>query len=98
MKKKNISDAHRIAITMFILAQMIPNAMSMEDVIAPAGANPSMAKSPTKKHKETRRSSASEDDQVLGGRKQESLRAPATPNGLVNPCQMADSPKWCNGE
>jgi hypothetical protein len=97
MKKNSIQYA-RIIGMILILAHGVPVAMSMEDGLAPPGAQQGPAKTKAKKTTESQRGGNKGDDQALGGHKQESLRPPATPNGLVNPCQMADSPKWCDGQ
>lgn len=97
MKKNSIKKAWIIGMAL-ILADGFPVAMSMEDGLAPPGAQQSAAKPKTKKKTESQGQGSAGDDQALGGHKQESLRPPATPNGLVNPCQMADSPKWCDGQ
>lgn len=87
-----------ITTSLIVCQGMIPEALGMEDGLSPPGAQQSAAKAKPKKNLESNRAGKASDDQALGGHKQESLRPPATPNGLVNPCQMADSPKWCDGQ
>ena len=97
MKKNHIEMVQIISIAL-ILVNSFPVAMSMDDGLTPPGAQQRTMKPKEKKKTESQQKKNAEDDNALGKRKQESLRPPTTPNGLVNPCQMADSPKWCDGQ
>ncbi|NBS16521.1 MAG: hypothetical protein EBT06_05720 [Gammaproteobacteria bacterium] len=81
-----------------ILSCGMTQAMSMDDGLAPSSSQPGVNKAKGKKKSkaDSTQSRAYGDDQALSGGKQESLRPPDAPAGLVNPCQMADSPKWCD--
>lgn len=98
IKKKTATNALTLCIPVILAMGMSPVVMSMEDGLAPPNAHPDSGKSKSAKSPKSKLSGTAADDQALGGHKQESLRPPATPNGLVNPCQMADSPKWCDGQ
>lgn len=98
MKKKTTTTAFTLCIPVILAVGISPVAMCMEDALAPPTAHPDSGKSKSPKSAKSKLSGTATDDQALGGHKQESLRPPATPNGLVNPCQMADSPKWCDGQ
>jgi len=96
MKKATINVLSAIGMSL-ILGCGITTAMSMEDGLSPSSSRPAAnkAKGKTKAEADTTDSAGYRDDQALSGNKQESLRPPVAPAGLVNPCQMADSPKWC---
>lgn len=99
MKTITTKNLLSLGISVILSVGAAPSVMSMEDGLAPPGTHPKSA--PPKSQKSTKPSDPTggvTDDQALGGHKQESLRPPPTPNGLVNPCQMADSPKWCDGQ
>lgn len=98
MKKKTAANAFMLYIPVILAMGMSPVVMGMEDGLTPPSAHPDSGKSKSAKNPKSKLSGTAADDQALGGHKQESLRPPATPNGLVNPCQMADSPKWCDGQ
>ena len=99
MKKSTTKNLLSLGISVILAVGVVPSVMSMEDVLAQPGTHPDASKPKAQKNTKPSHSTGGvKDDQALGGHKQESLRPPPTPNGLVNPCQMADSPKWCDGQ